>query len=222
MTKVQYEAQVRQYLEDNGHRVVEELTLAVVGGGGTRLYFTLSKTNIVLNSAGADINQAGFVTTGFTMDLVNGNIVFAVAPPLSTTVPTSLFVRYQYQEFADSELDAFIDYGLNKIGVDGLSTSTNYTGVGLANFNVVCLYAASQGYLSLSSRYAKFIDHSAEGKSFGKSKISERYLTLSQEYEMRAEKERLSAQGQRQERSTVAHHKTTSFAPRSAYWQPPR
>jgi hypothetical protein len=164
----------------------------------------------------ADVNKAGFVGTGFTTDDVNGIIIFTVAPPLSSSVSTSLQVLSYYQEFTDSDITPFIDYGLNKIGVNPSIVDTSYDSVTTPNMNVVCLYAASQAYATLSARYSKFVDTSAEGKSSSKSKIADNYMKSSQEFEKRADEERLAVQGARQGRSTVANAQVTKIRMRDA------
>jgi hypothetical protein len=172
----------------------------------------------------ADVNKSGFVSTGFTVDTANGIITFSTAPPLSTVVtnPTSLEVLSYYQEFTDTDVQKFIDYGLNKIGVMGSDVSNDYQNVTAPNFNVVCLYGASAGFSALVSRYAKFVDTSADGKSSSKSKICENYKNQAEDFEKRGDAERLAVQGFRQGRSTVANLKVNSNVPRSAMWTPRR
>lgn len=204
-----YEAQVREFLDDNSHRTIEDLTIYVVGGNGTRTVFNLSRGNVINDNTNfpveADINQAGYSSSNIaSVDFKNGALTFTTAPVISQIVPTSLMVRYWYQEFLDADLDKFVNYGLQKIGISRIQDSTNYQNVSEANFNVVCLFGASQGYLTLSSRYSKMVNTTAEGKSSGKDAIAKNYLALSKEMEDRAEKERLAAQGARQGRSTVA------------------
>lgn len=221
-----FESQVRQFLDDTGltntNRVVEDLTYQLVGGNGSRVAFNLSRTNLVASVTQVSVNGAAFTTSGFTVDTTNGLVTFNSAPTLSTTVPTNLQVLYYYQNFLTSEIDNFINYGLNKIGLAQVTVNTDYTQVNAANFNVVCLYGAASGYSELAARYSRMVDASAEGKSMGKSSVSARYQELAQIYEDRAEQERLAAQGPRQGRSTVASSVTKAFVPRSALWGPPR
>lgn len=219
-----YQTRIRQFLDDTvtSHKVTEELTTFVTGGNGARKTFSLSHANLVTGATQADVNLAGFLSTGFTVDTVNGAVTFTVAPPLSTSVPTSLFIRYYYQEFTDADLAPFIDYGLNKIGVNGSAVDASYSLVTPSNFNVVCLYGASAGYQALASRYAKFVNTGAEGKSSGKSSISTMYKELSKEYETRGDAERIAVQGPRQGRSTVASVRVKSMLPPSANWTPGR
>jgi hypothetical protein len=219
-----YISQVRPYLDDTdtSHRVVDNLTTLVVGGNGLRKSFPLSHINLVAGKTLADVNKAGFLSTGFLVDLANAIVTFSTAPPLSGTVPTSLEILSYYQEFTDDQLTPLINYGLNKIGVNSISVDAAYANVLQPNFNVVCLYAASQGYSILSGRYAKFVDTSAEGKSSSKSTISENYLKLAQEYEERATLERLAVQGARQGRSTSVSTVKKSFQPSASNWAPNR
>lgn len=222
----QFTDRIRQYLDDTttSHKTVENLTFLVVGGNGSRKSFVLSKQNLVPSATLADVNKSGFVSTGFTVDTANGIITFSTAPPLSTVVtnPTSLEVLSYYQEFTDTDVQKFIDYGLNKIGVMGSDVSNDYQNVTAPNFNVVCLYGASAGFSALVSRYAKFVDTSADGKSSSKSKICENYKNQAEDFEKRGDAERLAVQGFRQGRSTVANLKVNSNVPRSAMWTPRR
>ena len=225
-TLPQFTNRIRQHLDDTAtsHKTVENLTFLVVGGNGSRKSFILSKQNLVAGATLADVNKAGFVSTGFTVDTANGIISFSTAPPLSTVItnPTSLDVLSYYQEFTDADVQQFIDYGLNKIGVMGSDVSTDYQNVAAPNFNVVCLYGASAGFSSLVSRYAKFVDTSADGKSSSKSKICENYRNQAEDFEKRGDAERLSVQGFRQGRSTVANLRVNTNVPRSANGAPRR
>ena len=219
-----YQSRIRQFLDDTAtsHRVVEDLTTYVVGGNGARKSFHLSHRNLVAGSTLADVNKAGFLNTGFTTDDPNAIVIFATAPPISQTVPTSLEVLYYYQEFMDADLGPFIDTGLNAIGVNASTVDTSYQNVTQPNFNVVCLYAASEGYGALASRYSKFVNAGAEGKSSGKSSISTMYKDLKVEYLARADAERLAVQGARQGRSTAVSSRQRSVLPPGAYLAPPR
>lgn len=224
LTLAQYVAQVRAFVDDTttSHRFVEDLTNFVIGGNGARKSFSLSKQNLVTGKTLADVNKAGFTSTGFTTDDTNGTITFSVAPPLSSTVPTSLEVMSYYQEFTDADITPFVDYGLNKIGVNPSIIDNSYENVSTPNMNVVCLYAASQAYATLASRYTKYVDTSAEGKSSSKSAIAAGYLKSSQEFEARADAERVAVQGQRQGRSTVANLTNTPIRIRASRWTPTR
>jgi hypothetical protein len=213
-TQAQYEAQVQEFLQDTGNtnnnRMVEDLTIQVVGGNGTRTVFTLSKPNIVnagTSSLFYDLNQSGFTNSGISsVDYSHGWVTFTAPPALSYMVPTSLFAQYNYQHFLLSEIDNFVNFGLGQIDtmpMAGQNATTDYQGLTAPQFNVVCLYAAEEGYYALSNRYARQVNTTAEGKSSGKADISKMYLNLAKEYYDKAEKERLAINGPRQGRSTL-------------------
>lgn len=209
-----YESQVQLFLQDtantNNNKMNEDLTVQVVGGNGTRTVFTLSKTNIVGGTSAVfyDLNQAGYVNTGISaVDTTHGWVTFASAPQLSSTVPTSLFIQYNYQHFLQSDIDEFINFGLGALSMNpmtGDNSNAGYQNVNSGQFNVICLYAAEEGYYALANRYARQVNTAAEGKSSGKDAISKQYLALAKEYYDKAEKERLAIYGPRQGRSTVA------------------
>jgi len=217
-----YEGRVRQLINDTStsNRVIEELTNAVVGGNGSRTVFPLSHRNLVAGVM-CSTNGAAYSTSGFTVDTANGLLTFTVAPSLSTTTPTSLTSLYYWQNYTNTELDKYIDYGLQKIGVSS-SASAGLETVTEPLFNVVTLYAASAACLDLSGRYSRMVDMNAEGKSASASQIAKQYLELAKTYEDRAEKERLAVYGHRQGRSTAVSSTSNSFQPTSYTWNPSR
>ena len=215
--QVDFESAVQEYLQDTGttnnNRMVEDLTIQLVGGNGARTVYTLSKNNIVGGTTGVlfNLNQTGFTNTGVaSVDSVNGLMTFASAPQLSSSVPSNLTVLYYFQNFNLSEIDSFINFGLGAINTNpmtGDNSNLAYQGLGSPQFNVVCLYATYMGYYSLANRYARMVNTTAEGKSSGKDAISKQYLALAKEYYDMAEKERLAINGPRQGTSTVASAK---------------
>lgn len=209
----QYETQVQEYLQDTGttnnNRMVEDLTVQVVGGNGSRTVFTLSRNNVLSTSAmpQVDVNQGGF-SHGWvsSVDTANGILTTSSAPPLSSSVPTYCQVLYYFQHFTLAEIDEFVNFGLGQLSkgpMTGQNANSDFAQANYGEFNVVCLFAAVQGYLSLSNRYAQMVNVSGEGKSLGKGSISERYFNLAKEYYDAAEKERLAIYGPRQGRATV-------------------
>jgi len=214
-SQAQYEAQVREFLQDTGttnnNRMVEDLTIQVVGGNGSRTVFTLSRTNVQTTSAlpALDVNQTGF-SKGWvsSVDTVNGILTTSSAPQLSTSVPTYVQALYYFQHFTDAEIDEFVNFGLGQVEstapMTGANATTSYQGLSSAQFNVVCLFATAMGYYSLSNRYAQMVNASAEGKNLGKGSIAQRYLELSDKYLAFAEDERKMIYGPRQGKSTVA------------------
>lgn len=226
-----YEQAIRQTLGDIGYpyeenRVTEDLTNQVVGGNGNRLTFNLSHTNIASSGTMINVNEVGFISTGFTVDQVNGIVIFTSGsqPALSNTYPypTKFETMYYYQNFQDSDLDEFVNYALGKFKLDpmtGSNSTTQYQNVTSDIFNCIILYAVSQAYYRLASKYAKIPNVSAQGKSASKGSISQRYEDLAKEYLDAAEKERLALAGPRQGRSTIASHKITNQIPRGRFWQ---
>lgn len=226
-----YETAIRQTLGDLGwpyeeSRIVEDLTNQVVGGNGNRLTFNLSHTNISSSGTMVNINEIGFASTGFTVDQVNGIVIFAsgVQPTLSTTYPypTKFETLYYFQHFQTSDLDEFVNYGLGKFKLGpmtGDNSTQDFANTTSDIFNCILLYAVAQAYYRLSSKYARLTNNSAQGKSSGKSAIAQRYEDLGKEYLDAAEKERLAIYGPRQGRSTAAALQITHNLPRGRFWQ---
>lgn len=213
-TQADYENQVREYLQDTGtsnnNRVIEDLTVQVVGGNGSRTVFTLSKNNILSTSAypAVDVNQAGF-STGWvsSVDATNGILTTSSAPQLSTTVPTYVQVLYYFNEFTDGEIDRFVNFGLGQVEatapMTGSTSSTAYQNFSPAQFNVACLFGTAMGYYELANKYAGYVDASAEGKSLAKGMISKQYMELSKQHLDWAYKEREAIYAPRQGRASV-------------------
>lgn len=218
-SQTDYEASLRTLIPDQGFpseasRIFgEDLTGQVVGGAGSTFTFTLSHINIAASGAMVNVNQAGYTTSGFTVDTTNGLLIFPSGsqPTLSTTYPnpTQLLCTYYFQQFYNSDLDTFINYGLGKFSyppMTGDNADTTYQNLNSGFYNCVLLYAASQAFYSLFSKYSRITNISAQGKSAGKGSVAQRYEELAKEYNDKAELERVSLYGARQGRSTAANN----------------
>ncbi len=230
-TLANYISRIRQKIDDTAisNRVEEDLTDLVIGGNGQRKGFPLTHAIVVTSPAPSiTANGAAYTTSGFTV--ASGILTFTAAPSLATLpTPTNLKCLYFWNHFTDSitypsfvnfDIDRFIDEGLQRIGVNDTTTDTSYTLVSQANFDVVCLYAASFACTELANRYARQVNIGADGKSSGKAQISKNYQDMADKLMKQAEDERLAAQGARQGRATVASLQIRRTVPQSFNWTP--
>lgn len=200
-TATDFRNKIREFLDDTptSHMVKPDDLSAQVDGVKTQ--FFASNQNLV---SGVKASKDGGALAPVTSedDLALGIVSVSPAPQ------TSLQLVYFYLFFTDAQIDSLRDHGLQRTGFD----STTLANVPPGLFSVVCLYAAAQGFRTLAGRHATKYDASVEGKSFSKGSLFEHYMQLAEEFEEKADKERLAFYGDRQGRSTEARSKIQRIA----------
>jgi hypothetical protein len=170
---------------------------------GVRLSLFAANKNMVGTAEGAPTdpllqrNDAGYLSTGFTVSKALGLFTLTGVPP------TSAQALYYYQYFSDTEVDKFRDHGLERLGVNSQDAVARGQ-VDQVLLSVVGHYGASVGYERLASRYSTQYNSAAEGASADKAALFDHYMGLATHHKEQAEAERLAYYGNRQERSTVA------------------
>lgn len=135
---------------------------------------TAATTTLVVIKDGVQLTPV----TGYTDDPIRGTFVLVGSLPT-----TSLFARYDFTLFLDSELNPPIEAGLRFLGLaSGISNiSTDVANVPEGLNHALLLEAASQCFEALASRTAPLYDASAAGKTLNKKSIKDHYLALAKQ-----------------------------------------
>ena len=179
------EAAVRIMLDDitspPSHSVRKEnLRQSVIGDqvDGTNKNFILNNRKLIASSLVVVADNV--VVTPTVIDLGKGIFTLTAAPT------TSLIVRYDYNFFTDTEIDAHITEGLRFVGIQVIDN------VDFGLMKALEHKAAASAFEELASRTAQLFDASAGGKTLSKASIKSHYLELAKYHHDKADKERLA------------------------------
>ena len=138
---------------------------------GSNTHFRLQNTNLVTGSVYVTINTSYRATTGFTMDLVNGLVVFASAPAANAN---PFYIDYNFQWFTDTDYTDFITDATRDLGYSYVDPTT----VPDTLIPALEQYALYYYWTRRASRYAH--KYSSSGGSAGQQVdvVTENFLSL--------------------------------------------